>query len=335
MDVILGLSFVISFCLTFFTMPFWIRKVKQSGLVWEDMNKYNHPKNVAGSGGIVVTVSFVIGVLFYIALRIFIFKSDGVTLYIFGLLSMILLLSIVGIVDDMLGWQNKGLSQRTRWFLVFIAAIPLVVIDAGSSMMSLPIFGMVDFGLLYPLVIIPLGVAGATVTYNSLAGFNGLEAGQGILIIGFLSFVAYITGSSWLALIGLTMVAALLGFLYYNKFPAKVFPGDSLTWSVGALIAGMAILGNFEKIAVFIFIPYILEAILKLRGRLEKHSFGKPMEDGSLEVPYDKIYGLEHLAIYILKKIKPSKKVYETDVVYTIWGFQLFLIIIAYLIFII
>ena len=39
------------------------------------------------------------------------------------------------------------------------------------------------------------------------------------------------------------MVAALLGFYLYNKYPAKVFPGDSMTWAIGALIAGMAILG--------------------------------------------------------------------------------------------
>ncbi len=334
MDILLGLSFLISFCLTFFTIPFWIKKAKQAGLVWEDMNKYEHPKNVAGSGGIIVVVAFVIGVLYYIAVRTFVLKiPDGITLGIFGLLSVILLLSIVGIVDDMLGWQNKGLSQRTRWFLVFIASIPLVVINAGNSSMSLPLFGTVNFGLLYPLVVIPLGVAGATVTYNSLAGFNGLEAGQGILILAFLSYVAYVTGSSWLALIGGVMVAALLGFLYYNKYPAKVFPGDSLTWSVGALIAGMAILGNFEKIAVFIYIPYILEAGLKLRGGLEKHSFGKPQKDGSLEMPYNKVYGMEHLAIKVLKKVKPSRKVYEKDVVHSLWGLEIFLIILAWLIF--
>ena len=199
--------------------------------------------------------------------------------------------------------------------------------------MSVPFFGNVSFGILYPLVLIPIGIAGATTTYNFLAGFNGLEAGQGILILGFLSYVAYVTGSPWLALIGLIMVAALIGFLYYNKYPAKVFPGDSLTWSIGALIAGMAILGNFEKIAVFVFTPYILETILKISGKLVKQSFAKPNKDGSLEMPFKKIYGLEHLAIYILKKLKPSKKVYEKDVVYLIHGFQIFMIVLAFFIF--
>src|SRR3989338_811734 len=320
--------------LVFFTMPFWIRKAKGVGLVWEDMNKPKKPKNVAGSGGIIVVIAFVIGVLYYIAVRTFFIKAqNGISLEIFALLSVILILCIVGIIDDLLGWQNKGLSKRTRIFLAFIASIPLVVINAGSSAMSIPFLGQVSLGILYPLLLIPIGIAGATTTYNFLAGFNGLETGQGILILSFLSFVAYKTGSSWLAVVGLIMVFALIGFWFYNRYPAKVFPGDSLTWTIGALIAGMAILGNFEKIAVFVFIPYILEAGLKLRGGLEKQSFGKPNKDGSLDMLYDKIYGLEHFSIYILKKLKPSKKVYENDVVYLIHGFQVLLIIVAFFIF--
>ena len=326
-------SLIISFVLTFFTMPFWIRKVKKAGLIWEDMNKIEKPK-VAGSGGIVVVLAFVIGVLYYIAIRTFVLKDvDGISIQIFALLCVVLILAIVGIIDDLLGWKNKGLSKRTRLLLAFAAAIPLMVINAGNSSMNFPFIGALDFGLLYPLILIPVGIAGATATYNFLAGFNGLETGQGIIILGFLSYVSYVTGTTWLAVVGLTMVFALIGFWYYNKYPAKVFPGDSLTWTIGALIACMAILGDFQKIALFVFIPYIVETGLKLRGGLEKASFGKPQKDGTLDMPYEKIYGLEHLAIYILKKFKPSKKVYELDVVYLIHGFQIALIVAAYFIF--
>lgn len=327
-------SLIISFFLTVVAMPFWIKKVKQAGLIWEDMNKPGHPKNVAGSGGIVAVVSFVIGVFYYIAFRTFILgEVDGTNIQIFALLSVILILTIVGIIDDLFGWKNKGLSVRTRVFLAFLSAVPLVVINAGTSVMNFPILGNINLGLLYPLLLVPLGIAGATTTYNFLAGFNGLEAGQGILILGFLSLVSYLSNEVWLSIVGFTMVTALIGFWLFNKYPAKVFPGDSLTWTVGALIASMAILGNFERIAVFVFIPYIIETGLKLRGKLRKHSFGKPNKDGSLEQPYKKIYGLEHLAIKILKKTKPSKKVYENDVVWLIHGFQIFIIVLAAIIY--
>ena len=334
-NVLLIFSFIISFALTYFTIPFWIRKAKQAGLIWEDMNKPGKPKNVAGSGGIVVVIAFIMGVLYYIAIRTFVIKDvNSISISVFALLSAVLILSIVGIIDDLLGWKNKGLSKRTRIFLAFFAAIPLVVINAGVSTINLPLIGSINFGLLYPLLLIPLGIAGATTTYNFLAGYNGLETGQGILILGFLSYVAYILGFAWLSVIGMVMVFALLGFLFYNKYPAKVFPGDSLTWTIGALIASMAILGNFEKIAIFVFIPYIIETGLKLRGKLEKHSFAKPNKDKSLEMPYKKIYGLEHLAIYFLKKIKSNKKVYEKEVVYLIHIFQIFIIILAFFLFI-
>ena len=332
MENILFLSVLISLILTIIVLPKWIKKCNIVGLLWEDMNKYDKPKNVAASGGIVVTMAFVIGVLVYIAIRTFIIKdSDGITTQIFALLSVVLILAIVGLVDDLLGWKHGGLSKRMRIFLALVASIPLVVINAGDSFVTLPFFGTINAGLLYTLIIIPLGVAGATTTYNFLAGFNGLETGQGIIIISFLSLVSYLTGNPWLSVIGACMVASLIIFYFYNKYPAKVFPGDILTYSIGALIAGMAILGNFERIALFVFIPYFIEISLKLKGKLKKQSFGIPKEDGSLELAYDKIYGLTHLSIFILKKFK--KKVYEKDVVYFIFSFQIIICLVALIIF--
>lgn len=326
------ISILISFISTLIFLPYWIKRAKQVGLLWEDMNKYQRSKNVASSGGIIVVMSFIFGVLSYLAIRTFL-NLDEISLEIFSLLSVILILAIVGLIDDLLGWKNGGLSARFRLFLALIASIPLVVINAGIHTIDFPFFGVIDLGIIYPLILIPLGVAGAATTYNFLAGFNGLETSQGIIIISFLSLVAYLTGSSWLALIGLIMIASLIVFYYYNKFPAKVFPGDILTYSIGALIAIMAILGNFEKIAVFVFIPYIVEIILKLRGKLKMQSFGKPNPDGSLEVPYSKIYGLEHLSIFLLKKIKKEGKVYEKDVVYFINFIQIIFVLLALLIF--
>jgi len=332
MEILLFISLLISLIVCLIFLPKWNKKCKEVGLLWEDMNKFNRPKNVASSGGIVVIMAFILGVLFYVAIRQFIFKDiNGISLQIFGLLSVILILAIVGLTDDLLGWKHGGLSAKFRIFLALAASIPLIVINAGVHEIMIPFFGIIELGMLYPLILIPIGITGATTTYNMLAGLNGLEAGQGIIIISFLSFIAYITGSSWISLIGLCMVMSLLVFYYYNKYPAKVFPGDILTYSIGALIACMAILGNFEKIAVFIFIPYILETGLKLRGGLKKQSFLIPQKDGSLELPYDKIYGLTHLSLLILKKFK--KKVYEKDVVYIIFAFQIILCLIALVIF--
>jgi len=323
---LLLISIFVSFLLVVLVLPKWIQKCRKIGLVWEDMNKFGHPRNVASSGGVMVVMAFVLGVLSYVALKTFVFGGTVHSLEIFALLSVILILGIVGLTDDLLGWKNQGLSIKMRLILAFAASIPLVVINAGTKVVGVPFVGAINFGIFYPLILIPLGIAGAATTYNFLAGYNGLEAGQGILIVGFLSYVAYVTGSPWLAIIGLCMVAALFGFYIFNKFPAKVFPGDTMTYGVGALIAGMAILGNFEKVAVIVFIPYIIEVILKSRGGLKKHSFGIPDKKGHLNLPYSKIYGLEQLAIKIL-----GKQATERKVTYLIHAFQILFILVAFL----
>jgi UDP-N-acetylglucosamine--dolichyl-phosphate N-acetylglucosaminephosphotransferase len=326
MDPLILLVILISFFSTFLILPIWIKKAKQVGLVWEDMHKKNHPKNVAGSGGITVVWGVILGILAYIALITFYFKSDGHLIEIFSLLTCLLLVAGIALIDDLFGWRTGGMSRRSRLILVFFSALPFVVINAGDSTML-----GIHFGLIYPLIIIPLGIVGATTTFNFLAGYNGLEASQGILLLSGLSIATYITGNSWLSMICLCAVASLFAFYIFNMHPARTFPGDVLTYFVGALVAIVAILGDIERIALLFFIPYVLEVILKLRGKLKKESFAKLNSDGSLDMPYNKIYGLEHLAIFILKKIKPNKKVYEREVVFLINGFQILVILLSFL----
>ena len=328
MDPLLITTVFVSFLTTLIILPFWIKKAKQIGLVWKDMNKPDKKKKIPGSGGIAVLVGTIIGIFVYIALGTFYFEFINNSVEMFAIVSSLLLIAGVGLIDDLFGWVKGGLSKRFRIIIIIFASVPLIVINAGESTM----FG-INFGIIYPLVLVPLGFLGASTTYNLLAGFNGLESSQGIIILGGLTVVTYLTGNSWLSLISLCMIAALIAFYTFNKYPAKVFPGDVLTYSIGGMIAIIAILGNIEKIAVFFFIPYVLETILKARGKLIKQSFGKPNKDGSLEEPYNKIYGLEHLAIRILKYVKPNRKVYEKEVVWLINGFQIWIILIGLLLF--
>ena len=330
-NYILLIPILASFFVTLFLLPFWIRKARQIGLMWDDINKLKSEK-VAGSGGVIVLGGFVIGVLIFIAYRVFYLESyNSYLVEIFALLSSILMLGGIGFMDDLFGWRKGGLSRRTRLILVLFSAVPLIVINAGKSLVNLPIFGNVDLGIVYPLFLIPLGILGATTTFNFLAGYNGLESGLGVILLSSLSVVALFTGNSWISVIGLCMVFSLLGFLIFNFYPAKVFPGDVLTYPIGGLIAIMAILGNFEKIAIFFFIPCIIEVGLKLRGNLIKQSFGKPEKDGSLGMRYGEIYSLNHLAIYLMKTfgIKPTEK----KVVLAIWAFQLLFVLIGFIIF--
>lgn len=328
--ILVAIIFVSFFC-TFLALPYWIRKAKEYGYVGQDVHKVKK-EDVAEGGGISVLFGISVGVLLFIGFSTFYFNNLTNTVEIFALLCVLYIASLVGIIDDLLGWK-EGLSKRMRFLIVFFAAIPLMVINAGEASITLPFLGVVNLGLIYPLIIIPFGIMGATTAFNILAGYNGLESGQGIILLAALSIVTYLTGETWLTIICLIAVASLLAFYIFNMHPAKIFPGDILTYSTGALIAGVTILGNIERIAIFFFIPYILEVILKLRGKLQKESFAKVQEDGSLVLRYKKVYGLEHVALKLLQKIKPSKKVYEKEVVFLIHAFQIIIIILGFLLF--
>jgi UDP-N-acetylglucosamine--dolichyl-phosphate N-acetylglucosaminephosphotransferase len=329
MPLILLIPIFVSLVVTLLILPHWIGRAKKVGLFGRDIQKINRPI-VAEAGGLTIVAGFILGVLTYVAIKTFYYNTTENVLQIFSLLSSLLIISFVGLTDDILGWKI-GLSKKLRMLLVLFAAIPLIVIKAGDSTIALPFLGVVNIGLLYTFLIIPIGVVGATTTFNFLAGFNGLEAGQGILLLTAFGITAYFTGSTWIALITLCLIASTFAFLLFNFYPAKVFPGDSLTYTIGGLLAISAILGNFEKIAVFFFIPYIIEVVLKLRGNLKKESFGKPTKSGELDLLYPKLYGLTHVSIWTLKKI--GIKSTEKNAVYLIWIFQAIIIILGFIIF--
>ena len=310
MEPLLIIPFIVSLTTAYFLIPWWIKAAHRIDLVGKDMNKYEKPP-VAEMGGIAVVSAFVAGVLAYIGLSTFYFHQSSFLIYLLAALSTVLIITIIGMLDDLLGWK-MGLKQWQKPLLTLVAALPMMVVNAGQSDMVLPFIGGVNFGLLYPLLVIPLGITGAANGFNMLAGYNGLEAGMGIIILSTLGIAAFIAKASWVAMLAFIMVFALIAFLRYNWFPARIFPGDTLTYSVGALIACIAILANTEKVAVILFIPYFIDFILPLRKRMKVEAFGKTQKDGSLDAPYDKIYHNTHAAIIFIKKIKG--RAYEYDV---------------------
>lgn len=317
MEGTLYLCPILSFVATWIAIRKWIRIAPEIGILGLDMNKPGKPK-VAEMGGICVVFGFVLGLLVNIGIMTF-FLGSSCYAGILAALCTVLIISIIGIMDDLLGWK-KGFKQWQKPIFTLFAAMPMMVINAGHSSMALPIVGIIDWGILYPLMVIPIGIVGASNAYNMLAGYNGLEAGMGIIILGTLGFIGYSSNNSDASALALCMASALLAFLYFNWYPAKVFPGDTLTYSVGALIACVAIIGNIQKIAVILFLPYMIDFFLTLRKMFKAEAFAKVNEDGSLEQPYDKIYHLTHLAIAVIRMIK--HEVYEKEVVFFIFGIE-------------
>lgn len=293
-DYVLLTCFVFSFFVTYLITPYWIKAAHIVGLTGRDMNKLEKPE-AAEMGGLPVNAGFFTGVFTYIALRTFYLNEDATLVPLLAVSSTLLIIVIVGMIDDVLGWK-MGMRKWQKPLLTSIAAVPMMAVNAGESSMVLPLLGNVDLGILYPLLIVPIGITGAANGFNMLAGFNGLEAGMGIIILSTLGYIAWESGSSWVTMLALSMVFALLAFLRYNWNPAKIFPGDTMTYSIGALVASVAILGNAERAALVLFSPYFLELLLKARGRFRGESYGVPLEDGTLMAP-DRVESLTHVVL--------------------------------------
>ena len=324
--------FIILFLGTFFftllLVPLWIKRAKQAELMGKDIHK-NAERKVAEMGGIIVLLGFLVGVMAFIALRVFILDANSNIAFILASLTAVLIAGIIGIMDDILGWKI-GLSQWQKPLLTLLVAAPVIAVNGGTKIMDLAFIGHIDLGILYPLVVIPLIIIFTSNSFNMLAGFNGLEAGQGMLLLSTLAYFSLITGQSWLAVLALCMVFSLAAFWVFNIVPAKVFPGDTLTYSVGALIGIIAILANLEKILFIIFIPYLVQFSLKLRGRFKKESFAKVLEDNTLVPRYEKFYGLENMMVFVLNKLKVRTT--EMRVVLAVHFLQIAFIFLAFLV---
>lgn len=298
-------SMLVSFITTFVAIPYAMKFFSAVGIVSMDLHKKNKPKLPSG-GGICVGFGVLAGLLTYVGLQTFVFDGGSDIIYLLAVISTVLIVTFSGMLDDLNvksrlmrtkdGRNIKvGLPQWIKPLMTLPAAVPLMVVSAGVTTMGIPFVGAVNFGILYPLLIIPFIVVVVSNMINLLGGFNGSEAGMGIVYTLTLGIYALFFGSL-ASVVFLITVPALLVFLRYNWCPAKMLPGDSLTYLLGSVVAAGLIVGNIEKIGVFVLVPFIIEFFLKSRSKLKASCLGKLRPDGKLDPPYGRrIYSLTHI----------------------------------------
>ncbi|MCK5234870.1 MAG: hypothetical protein KAJ88_03420 [Candidatus Aenigmarchaeota archaeon] len=314
MTTILLISFV-SFILTYLFIPKYIKKAKETGIVGIDKYK-TEKKEVAESGGITILFGY-LSALFLI-LNFF----PEYTVQIFAVATTALLVAFIGMIDDF-----YNISWRTKTLLPLLAAPPLMVIKAGVTSMYMPFIGQVDFGLIYTIILIPLAITGAANAVNMVAGYNGLEAGLGVLMFSALTIIGFITGNIIVILLSTPLVFVLLAFLYFNKYPAKIFPGDSGTFMIGIMLAVVVILGNIELIGVILIIPHIFNLIIYYYGYFKRGAektrserFGSVDKQGYLVVPN---------RFFLPWLIASFQKTTEKRAIYSLYLIELVFVLIA------
>lgn len=300
-----GLCGFIAFVITFSVMPTLIRRLKKADIVGKDIHKLSKPE-VAEMGGIGILFGFSIAIM----AGVYLYPEWQAQLTI--TLVVILLTGVIGMVDDLI-----MLSSKEKLILLWIAGLPIMWVTPPNV------------GTIY-MLLIPVAVSIASNLTNMLAGFNGIETGLGVIAMSCLTLSCIIMNKYDVAIISFSMLGALIAFLFYNRYPANVFPGDVGTLIIGACIAIIAFIGRVKIIAFIVLIPNIIDCLLKFKsvGVMERQNF-KPTqvkENGYLVAPQG---GFNSLIRYILKK--PMK---ENQVVYIIWSigliFGLIGIIIAY-----
>lgn len=302
----LALSVAAAFLTTLLLTPQAITFLRNSGIVGIDQQKADAPE-LPTSGGIAVLFGFLAGISLYIGLTTFAPGAAAIPIeLLLAALSSTFVIGIIGLIDDIHidrdGVEEKGntqvrvgLAQRYKYLAPVVAALPLMAVEAGTTTMHLPLLGAVEFGVLFPLVIVPVAITCVVNAANMLAGQNGLEAGMGAVALTGVGAFAAANGRMAGAAIGLVMAAALLAFLRFNQYPSRILPGDSLTYAVGAAYVSAVVVANIELFGVVVFLPWIVEAFLKLRSRFQASSLGDLRADGTLAPQHENIYSLTHV----------------------------------------
>lgn len=263
----------VSLLFVLITAPLYIRFLKKryfGQYIREEGPQHHQSKaGTPTAGGVIILGGLLAGV----AANYYLFKTFFLTEEVWLTLGVIFLLGGLGFIDDYLKIakkNNRGISGYIK-----LAVQALAGLGVGLYMMTayqiseVAVFNWfrVDLGLFFPLFSM-LVVMGASNAVNLTDGLDGLATGTGI--ISFLALAAIFNGSMFrelgavypdLAFLCLALLGSLMGFLFFNVKPAKIFMGDTGSLALGGGLGAMAVLGGLELWLLLIGGIFVLEAL--------------------------------------------------------------------------
>jgi len=296
----LMISFLLSLTFTYLAAKINAR----NGIIGKDINKARHPILPEAAGIALLVPTWIM----ISALMLFFIGEFNLFYFIFGLI--VTAFAFIGLMDDT---KHKFMMKTTPW--VF-RAVPVAFVSL--------IFGAVNFHDPFWAVLIAALVAGFASLENTFAGLNGWEIGSGFIISLFVTLIVSRSLDPNLVLLALALNGMILGLLFWNRFPARVFPGDSGTLFIGSAIAAILVMNqSLEMIllGVLFFLPHMVDFfILKLLTNPKDVSQARTLPyrllgNGKLAIPH----GKEKLdfAKLIIKIFGPLK---EWQIVFVIWA---------------
>lgn len=220
-------------------------------------------------GGLIFIIPTIL-IMFLLYFR----KSVDLTPNLIILMFVFLSYGLLGFVDDFLKVRyhnNKGLPTLVKLALQTVIAIVFYIIfknNGGESTLVITSLGLnINLGWAYGLFIL-LVLVGTTNAVNITDGLDGLAGGLSAL--AFMAYGVIAWGTTWLsgyqdiAIFSFVLVGSLIGFLFFNAYPAKVFMGDTGSLALGAALATIAILTRHELSLILIGGVFVVETLSSL-----------------------------------------------------------------------
>ncbi|TGD71890.1 undecaprenyl/decaprenyl-phosphate alpha-N-acetylglucosaminyl 1-phosphate transferase [Mangrovimicrobium sediminis] len=239
-------SLTIALFLTIALIPLLIRLSTRLGLIDDpSAERKVHAVVMPRTGGLGIIIGAALPLLFLL-------PFEGEVGYLFIGCAIIV---VFGLLDDRLELSYK-------WKLFGQALAALVVMAGGIAAHKLPFLGLdsAPLWLSYPITFFFL--VGVVNGVNFSDGLDGLAAGTSIMALLLIFLLAFHVDNYQVAMISLTVVGGVLGFLRYNTFPANIFMGDAGSQFLGFIIACLALMVTQDEIAPYsAFLPVLILGI--------------------------------------------------------------------------
>ena len=265
----LMLGFVLSLILSVITIPL-LKKLHIGQSVSHTINERHLKKEGTPTMGGLIFILTTLIIMIVLYLRGSIEYSYNLIILIITFLSYALL----GFVDDFLKVRyhnNKGIPTLVKLFFQTIIAIVFYVIfrkNGGDPTIEITfLHTSINLGWAYGLFIL-LVLVGTSNAVNITDGLDGLAGG--LSVITFLAYGVITWGTTWLvgyqdiAIFSFVLTGAIMGFLVFNSYPAKVFMGDTGSLALGAALATIAILTRHEISLILIGGVFVVETLSSL-----------------------------------------------------------------------
>lgn len=257
----IALAFILSALLAPLAIPY-LRRMKFGQSIREE-GPESHQKK-AGTptmGGLIFLLSILITTLAIAYL------TNSLTTQTVVLLLVLIGFGALGFLDDFIKVvmkRNLGLTSLQKLIgQIVIAIIAYFLLQLGpfDTAISIPFTTWsIDFGILY-VVFIVFWLVGFSNAVNLSDGLDGLVSGTASIAFATFGILAVIYNQTDAAIFAFSVTGALLGFLLFNKNPAKVFMGDTGSLALGGALAMLSIILKQELLLLFVGIIFVVETL--------------------------------------------------------------------------